>query len=69
MTDRTHETMDTTADPRAEIDQLVEATIAALRAPSILNTQPWRWRLVSDAAELWLNPTASWRTSIPTGAC
>src|SRR5690242_15156245 len=44
-----------THDPRAEIDQLAEATIAALRAPSILNTQPWRWRLVGDTAELWLD--------------
>jgi nitroreductase len=42
-------------DPRAEIDQLAEATIAALRAPSILNTQPWRWRLVGNTAELWLD--------------
>ena len=32
MTDRAHETMDTTADPRAEIDQLAEATLAALGA-------------------------------------
>jgi hypothetical protein len=32
-------------DARAEIDQLTEATLAALRAPSILNTQPWRWRV------------------------
>lgn len=42
-------------DPRAEIDQLAEATIAALRAPSILNTQPWRWRLVGQTAELWVD--------------
>jgi len=42
-------------DSRAEIDQLAEATIAALRAPSILNTQPWRWRLVGNTAELWLD--------------
>jgi nitroreductase len=42
-------------DARAEIDQLAEATIAALRAPSILNTQPWRWRLVGNTAELWLD--------------
>jgi len=41
-------------DPRAAIDQLAEATIAALRAPSILNTQPWRWTLVNNTAELWV---------------
>ncbi|WP_433221500.1 Acg family FMN-binding oxidoreductase [Dactylosporangium sp. CS-047395] len=39
--------------PRAEIDQVVEASLAALRAPSILNTQPWRWRLSGNHAELW----------------
>jgi hypothetical protein len=38
---------------RAEIDQVAEASIAALRAPSILNTQPWRWRLAGDHAQLW----------------
>ena len=38
---------------RAEIDQVAEASIAALRAPSILNTQPWRWRLAGNQAELW----------------
>ncbi|GAA3455131.1 Acg family FMN-binding oxidoreductase [Dactylosporangium matsuzakiense] len=38
---------------RAEIDRIAEATIAALRAPSILNTQPWRWRLATTHGELW----------------
>ncbi|MFI5911868.1 Acg family FMN-binding oxidoreductase [Dactylosporangium sp. NPDC051541] len=42
---------------RAEIDQIAEATIAALRAPSILNTQPWRWQLSSAHAELWADRT------------
>ncbi|MET7402421.1 nitroreductase family protein [Dactylosporangium sp. NPDC005572] len=42
-----------TQHPRAALDQLAEASIAALRAPSILNTQPWRWRLAGDHAELW----------------
>ncbi|MEU7867219.1 nitroreductase [Dactylosporangium sp. NPDC049140] len=38
---------------RAEIDLVAEASVAALRAPSILNSQPWRWRLAGDHAELW----------------
>lgn len=42
---------------RAEIDQVAEASIAALRAPSILNTQPWRWRLAGNHAELWADRT------------
>jgi hypothetical protein len=39
--------------PRAEIDQVAEASIAALRAPSLLNSQPWRWRLAGHHGELW----------------
>ncbi len=30
-----------------------QAVLAALRAPSLFNSQPWRWRLHDDAAELW----------------
>ncbi|GAA3303041.1 nitroreductase [Dactylosporangium vinaceum] len=40
-------------DLRAELDLVAEASIAALRAPSILNSQPWRWRLNGEHAELW----------------
>lgn len=44
-------------DPtRAEIDQLAEASLAALRAPSILNCQPWRWRPRGQDIELHLDP-------------
>jgi nitroreductase len=32
--------------------RLAEAVAAALRAPSLLNSQPWRWRLAGDVAEL-----------------
>ena len=55
MTDRLSHTTDLPDDPRAEVDQLAEATTAALRAPSILNTQPWRWQLTGNAAELWID--------------
>lgn len=55
MTDRSHRTVNTSGDARAAVDQLTEATLAALRAPSVLNTQPWRWRIVGDSAELWLD--------------
>ncbi len=30
-----------------------QAVLAALRAPSLFNSQPWRWRLHDDSAELW----------------
>jgi nitroreductase len=32
---------------------LGRALIGALRAPSIMNTQPWRWRVHGTLAELW----------------
>src|SRR2546423_3711971 len=35
---------------------LTEAAEAALRAPSIFNTQPWRWRVAGDVLELRLDP-------------
>lgn len=31
---------------------LTRAAMAARRAPSIFNSQPWRWRIAGDAAEL-----------------
>ncbi|WP_433088839.1 Acg family FMN-binding oxidoreductase [Dactylosporangium sp. CA-052675] len=42
-----------TMPDRAELDQIAEASIAAVRAPSIFNTQPWRWRLTGNHGELW----------------
>ena len=41
-------------DQRAEVDQLAEAALAAVRAPSVLNTQPWRWELGGNKSELWI---------------
>jgi hypothetical protein len=32
---------------------LSQAAVSALGAPSLLNTQPWRWRIGGQAAELW----------------
>ena len=32
--------------------RLAQAALAALNAPSILNTQPWRWRINDQVAEL-----------------
>src|SRR5262245_36637254 len=31
---------------------LAKAAVAALGAPSVFNTQPWRWRIGGDVAEL-----------------
>jgi len=32
---------------------LSQAAVSALGAPSLLNTQPWRWRIGGQVAELW----------------
>jgi nitroreductase len=42
-----------TATPVSEQGRvLAKAAVAALGAPSVLNTQPWRWRIGGDVAEL-----------------
>jgi len=56
-----------THEQRAEIDQLTEATLAAVRAPSILNTQPWRWRARGHDVELRIDPDRSLAGVDPTG--
>ena len=44
--------MSTTPD-HAEVTRLLEtAALASLRAPSVFNTQPWRWRIAGDTLEL-----------------
>jgi nitroreductase len=42
------------ADREAMTRALAEAATAAGYAPSIHNTQPWRWRLTGDTADLYL---------------
>ena len=41
---------------RADGDILAWAAEVALRAPSILNTQPWRWRVADGVLELHADP-------------
>jgi hypothetical protein len=41
---------------RAGTGALVAAAEAALRAPSIFNTQPWRWYVTADGLELAADP-------------
>ncbi|WP_433790787.1 Acg family FMN-binding oxidoreductase [Actinoplanes sp. CA-252034] len=43
------------ADSRAEARALSAAATTAGHAPSIHNTQPWRWRLSSDELDLYLD--------------
>ncbi|MET8148579.1 Acg family FMN-binding oxidoreductase [Actinoplanes sp. NPDC049668] len=43
--------------PRAEARVALEsAARVSLRAPSVFNTQPWKWRITGDAAELSSDP-------------
>ncbi|MEU8655361.1 Acg family FMN-binding oxidoreductase [Actinoplanes philippinensis] len=44
-------------DPQLASHALTEAAAAAGYAPSIHNTQPWRWRLTGNTLELRLAPT------------
>ncbi|MGC9669762.1 Acg family FMN-binding oxidoreductase [Planosporangium sp. 12N6] len=44
------------AMPTTATDALTTAAEAALRAPSIFNTQPWRWRVGPDILELSADP-------------
>jgi nitroreductase len=41
-------------DPEIATHAVAEAVAAAGYAPSILNTQPWRWRITADSLELHL---------------
>jgi nitroreductase len=47
---------DTNTDARAATRALTEAAAAAGYAPSIRNTQPWRWRLTGNVLNLYLEP-------------
>jgi hypothetical protein len=46
---------------------LGRAALAALRAPSLLNTQPWRWRVHDDSAELWADRSRQLASIDPEG--
>src|SRR5690348_10546727 len=43
------------------------ATAAARYAPSILNTQPWRWRVHPDRLELFAEPSRQLSVTYPDG--
>jgi nitroreductase len=43
------------------------AARASLRAPSVFNTQPWRWRVSGDSMELWADPARKLEATDPEG--
>lgn len=48
-------------------DALYEAAAESLRAPSVANTQPWRWRVVPEAAELYADRERQLQSIDPAG--
>ncbi|GAA3514828.1 NAD(P)H nitroreductase [Actinocatenispora rupis] len=48
-------------------EALARAVTAALRAPSVFNTQPWHWRLHDGVAELWADRDRQLATVDPDG--
>jgi hypothetical protein len=46
---------------------LARAAAAALRAPSVFNTQPWRWRVAVDTAQLFADRSRQVATVDPRG--
>src|SRR5204862_2505789 len=52
---------------RAASGPLTRAVLAALAAPSAFNTQPWRWRVFDDQAELSADRSRQLATVDPHG--
>ena len=47
--------------------RLEAAAEAALHAPSVFNTQPWRWRVTADTLELYADPDRRLAATDPAG--
>jgi nitroreductase len=47
--------------------RLVSAAESALHAPSVFNTQPWRWRITGDTLELYADPERHLTAADPEG--
>jgi nitroreductase len=48
-------------------DVLEAAALRSLRAPSVLNTQPWRWRVTATGLELRADPSRQLTATDPEG--
>ncbi len=59
--------MTTGTEPRPEDEALAKAAAVAGGAPSIHNTQPWRWRTRPGALELWAEPSRRLPVTDPDG--
>ncbi len=56
-----------TAHPSEATRQLEAAAQAALHAPSVFNTQPWRWRISGDTMELYADQDRQLTATDPGG--
>jgi nitroreductase len=56
-----------TAHPSEPTRRLEAAAEAALHAPSVFNTQPWRWRVTGDTLELSADPDRRLAVTDPDG--
>ncbi|WP_245673646.1 Acg family FMN-binding oxidoreductase [Nocardia lijiangensis] len=55
-------------DQRQPTAEIFEDTVAmAVRAPSVHNTQPWRWRLSDRSVDLFADPARRLPSTDPTG--
>ena len=54
----------TTSLPEAS-RQLESAAQASLHAPSVFNTQPWRWRIAGETMELYADPSRQLHSTDP----
>jgi hypothetical protein len=58
---------DSTSAAHRTADALMKAVTAASHAPSILNTQPWRWRVRADGLELFAERSRQLPAGDPDG--
>jgi PIN domain nuclease of toxin-antitoxin system len=63
----TTDTLTRPADTRTAAEALLEAATTAGYAPSIHNTQPWRWRITGDTVDLHLVRSRIPATADPDG--
>ncbi|NES16492.1 MULTISPECIES: Acg family FMN-binding oxidoreductase [Micromonospora] len=57
----------TRTEQTATVRVLEAAARQSLHAPSVFNTQPWRWRVTTDALELRVDPQRRLATTDPDG--
>ncbi|MEV1286491.1 nitroreductase [Micromonospora sp. NPDC049679] len=56
-----------TPQPAEIVTALTQAAQQALRAPSVFNSQPWRWRITADTLELFADPDRQLTVIDPEG--